>query len=200
MNISLFLPCPESQPLLAGLTWVFSLHQRALLDMEAKPWISSQEGTYICLLTWALAKLSYPLAAFNQFWFKKKNSNLTSPSTIIILLSYQNVHYFILRGFFFSVNFIIFRCLINLSPRVCPSGDLKITVRQDCAGTQRPNPDKNWGPKYHSRMGKKNKTAVQLHIHLGASLDVDFEMLKYSHMEEDPSFCCSCIWVHRCMV
>lgn len=33
-------------------------------------------------------------------------------------------------------------------------------------------------------MGKKNKTVLQLHIHLCISLDVDFEMLKHSHMEK----------------
>lgn len=33
-------------------------------------------------------------------------------------------------------------------------------------------------------MGKKKQTALQLHIHLCILLDVDFEMLKHSHMEK----------------
>lgn len=35
-----------------------------------------------------------------------------------------------------------------------------------------------------TRMGKKNRTVLQLHIHLCISLDVDFEMLKHFHMEK----------------
>lgn len=91
-------------------------------------------------------------AAFRLFLFKKRPwLNLTLYHHYSIL---SELLLFYLEGSFFH-------CISSFSNvrLIChhlySSGDLKIIVHQDHAGTQQPNPDKNWKLKCHDQNGKE---------------------------------------------
>ena len=122
---------------------------------------------------------------------------LSEPCPLSPLLCYLTTTFTILSwvGFFFHCisSFSNVRLICH---RVYSSEDLKIMVHQDHDGDQQPSSDKTENLNVVTRTRKKNRTVLQLHIHLcvfffGCWL-WNAKTLPHG---KDPSFCCLCLWM-----